>query len=269
MLSRRTVLHSLGASAALGLGLPSWAQNDLLAAIRSNGKIRVALEFGRPPWGFKDSQLKMTGSDMESAELLARDLGVKLEIVEVTGPSRVPFLQSSKADIVLSTFSITPERLKVIDFSAPYASAVQFIAAPKSMNVKSLADLNGKRVGVTRATTGDVEITKIAKERGIEVVRFDDESTNMTALASGQVDIVVQEPATIAAVAQRNPGRQIEAKFILTQFAVGIGLRRNEPALKAWLDQWVKGHMADGKLNAIYRKFHGSDLSEEVRKASA
>lgn len=92
MLSRRTVLHSLGASAALGLGLPSWAQNDLLASIRSNGKIRVALEFGRPPWGFKDSQLKMTGSDMESAELLARDLGVKLEIVEVTGPSRVPFL---------------------------------------------------------------------------------------------------------------------------------------------------------------------------------
>lgn len=269
MISRRTLLQSLGASATVGFGMPAFAQGDLLASIRSAGKIRVALEFGRPPWGFKDNQLKMTGSDMESAELLASDLGVKLEIVEVTGPSRVPFLQSGKADIVLSTFSITPERLKVIDFSAPYASALQYIAAPKSMEVKSLADLSGKRVGVTRATTGDVELTKIAKDRNIEVVRFDDESTNMTALASGQVDIVVQEPATITAVAQRNPGRQIEAKFILTQFAVGIGLRKNEVALKGWLDQWVKGHMADGKLNAIYKKFHGTDLPDEVRKAGA
>lgn len=267
MSSRRQIIAcALCASTVLLSLLPAHAQQDTLANIRSAGKIRVALEFGRPPWGFKDAQLKMTGSDMEAAELLARDLGVKLEIVEVTGPNRAPFLQTNKADVVLSTFSITPERLKVIDFSLPYASAVQYIAAPKSLALKSLADLRGKHVGVTRATTGDVELTKIAKDNNIEIVRFDDESTNMTALASGQVDIVVQEPATITAVAQRNPGRQIEPKFILTQFAVGIGLRKNDTALKSWLDQWIKAHMADGKLNAIYKKFHGTDLPEDVRK---
>jgi polar amino acid transport system substrate-binding protein len=266
---RHLIAGAILAGTTLLASLPSHAQQDTLANIRAAGKIRVALEFGRPPWGFKDTQLKMTGSDMEAAELLASDLGVKLEIVEVTGPNRIPFLQSNKADVVLSTFSITPERLKVIDFSLPYASAVQYIAAPKGVHLQGLADLAGKRVGVTRATTGDTEITKVAKDRGIEIVRFDDESTNMTALASGQVDIVVQEPATITAVAQRNPGRQIEPKFILTQFAVGIGLRKNDSVMKTWLDQWIKTRIADGKLNAIYRKFHGADLPVEVRKPAA
>jgi polar amino acid transport system substrate-binding protein len=117
-----------------------------------------------------------------------------------------------------------------------------------------------------RATTGDVELTKKAKDLGVEVVRFDDESTNMTALASGQVDIVVQEPATLTAVAARNPARQIEPKFIFTQFPVGIGLRKNDTELKGYLDSWVKGHMIDGKLNAIYRKFHGTDLPADLSK---
>ncbi|MDP9607185.1 UNVERIFIED_ORG: polar amino acid transport system substrate-binding protein [Variovorax paradoxus] len=268
---RRTLLASgiAGVLAGLLCGVaPAHAESGTLAAVRQSKTLRVALEFGRPPWGYKDERLKMTGSDMEAAELLAADLGVKLEIVEVTGPNRVPFLQTNKADVVLSTFSITPERLKVIDFSAPYASAIQIVGAPKSMAIKSEADLKGKRVGVTRATTGDVELTKRAKDLGVEIVRFDDESTNMTALASGQVDIVIQEPATLTAVAARNPQRQLEKKFIFTQFPVGIGLRRNDADLKAYLDQWVRGHMADGKLNAIYKKFHGTDLPAEIVKSS-
>lgn len=268
-LPRRTLLASGIAGLLAGLlcaAAPAHAESGTLAAVRQAKTLRVALEFGRPPWGYKDERLKMTGSDMEAAELLAADLGVKLEIVEVTGPNRVPFLQTNKADVVLSTFSITPERLKVIDFSAPYASAIQIVGAPKAMDIKSEADLKGKRVGVTRATTGDVELTKRAKDLGVEVVRFDDESTNMTALASGQVDIVIQEPATLMAVAARNPSRQLEKKFIFTQFPVGIGLRRNDADLKAYLDKWVRGHMVDGKLNAIYKKFHGTDLPAEIVK---
>ena len=270
MHTRRSLLASACVAACmLPLGAAHAADQNTLAAIREAKTLRVGLEFGRPPWGFKDEKLQMTGSDMEAAQLLASDLGVKLEIVELTGPNRIPFLQTKKVDVVLSTFSVTPERLKVIDFSAPYASAVQIVGAPKSMTLKSEADLNGKRVGVTRATTGDVELTKKAKDLGVEVLRFDDESTNMTALASGQVDIVVQEPATLTAVAARNPQRQLETKFIFTQFPVGIGLRKNDPALKTYLDDWVKKHMADGKLNAIYRKFHGTDLPAEVVKGTS
>lgn len=260
-------------SFALALSAPllmdgALADEGLLGAIRSAGKIKLALEFGRPPWAFKDEALKSTGSDYETAELLAADLKVRLEIVDVTGPNRAAFLQARKADVVLSGFSITPERLKVVDFSRAYVMAAIHLAAPKSMPIRSVADLRGQRVGVTRATTADAEMTRLAKDGGIEVLRFDDEATCMVALASSQIDIAAQEPSTVAAVAKRNPARQIETKFVLKQFPVGIGMRKDEPALKAWLDQWVTANLDNGKLNAIYRKFHGADLPAELFKSS-
>ncbi len=261
-MKRRTIITAalmtpfIGFSAALA--------QDALATIKSAGKIRVALEFGRPPWGFKDKDLKPTGSDYETAALLANDLGVELEIVEVTGPNRVPFLVGNRADVVISTFSITPERQKVVDFSVPYASAVQYVAAPKKVELRDKNDLDGKRVGVTRGTTGDTVLSKLDVP-GIEVVRFDDESTNMTAFASGQVDIVVQEPSVISRVAELNPSKQIEQKFIIAEFDVGIGMRKNDAALENFVNGWVKAKLADGKLNAIYKRFQGVDLSEKIK----
>ncbi len=79
-----------------------------------------------------------------------------------TGASRIPSLQTGKADLVISTLSITPERAKVIDFSLGYAVLRTVIAAPKSVNVKSLADLNGKTVGTVRGTTHDTQLTRKA-----------------------------------------------------------------------------------------------------------
>lgn len=263
-MKRRTLLIAAALVPFIGVG-SAFAQ-DTLAAIKAAGKIRVALEFGRPPWGFKDAELKPTGSDYETAVLLAKDLGVTLDIVEVTGPNRVPFLVSNRADVVISTFSITPERQKVIDFSVPYASAVQYVAAQKSLALADKKDLEGKRVGVTRGTTGDTVLSKI-EVPGIEIVRFDDESTNMTAFASGQVDIVVQEPSVIKRVAEQNPDKGIEQKFVIAEFDVGIGLRKNDTALKDYLDGWVKAKLADGELNAIYQTFQGVELSEKIRAA--
>ena len=88
----------------------------------------------------------------------------------------------------------------------------------------------------------------------------------MTALASGQIDIVLQEPSTLAAVAARNLARQIERKFTFVEFPVGIGMRKNDTTLKTTFDEWVKVNLANGKLNAIYKKFHGADLSPSILK---
>lgn len=259
---KRSVLRLACAAALFLSAVPAVAQ-DTYTSVKAAGKLRVALEFGRPPWGFKDAGLKPTGSDYETAALLAKDMGVDLDIVEVTGPNRVPFLIGNRADVVISTFSITPERQKVIDFSVPYASAVQYVAAPKTIALKDKADLAGKRVGVTRGTTGDAAVTKL-EVPGIDIVRFDDEATNMTAFVSGQVDIVVQEPAVIRKVAEQNPSKAIEPKFVIAEFDVGIGMRKNDAALADALNRWVRINLANGKLGAIYQKFHGVGLSEKI-----
>src|SRR5476651_102878 len=93
------------------LSLGAVAHADTLDDIRKAGKVRIAIDTAIPPFGMTDDKLQPTGSDVETAQLLAKDLGVKLEIVTTTGPTRIPMLQTDKADLVISTLSITPDQI--------------------------------------------------------------------------------------------------------------------------------------------------------------
>ena len=235
---------------------------DILAA----KKLRVAIDLGVPPYGMKDAALKSTGSDVETARLLAQDLGVELEIVPTTGANRVPFLQTNKADIVISSMSITPERQKVVD-SRCYA-AILAVGAPRSMTLTSAADLANKKVIATRGTTNDAELTKIAP-KDAQIIRFDDDATSITAVVSGQADIFATAPALLRTINDKAPAKQMESKFVMRLNMLGIGLRKNEPALKARLDGWVRDNLQNGKLNAVYKEFHGVNLPPEVQGPAA
>ena len=101
------------ALAALSLSFVS-AQADTLDNIKKAGKVRIAIDTAIPPFGMTDDRLQPTGSDVDTAQLLAKDLGVTLEIVTTTGPTRIPMLQTDKADLVVSTLSITVDRAKGI-----------------------------------------------------------------------------------------------------------------------------------------------------------
>ena len=111
-----------------------------------------------------DAQAKETGSDVETARLLAEDMGIPAEIVPVSGANRVPFLLSRKVDMVIASFSITADRKKVIAYSEPYGVIPVVISAPKSAAIKTAADLAGKSIAVARGTTAYIELTRIVKE---------------------------------------------------------------------------------------------------------
>lgn len=183
-----TVLRSLlgVAFAAVLFALP--AQADTLDDIKKAGKVRIAIDLAIPPFGMADDKMQPTGSDVDLARLLAKDLGVELEIVTTTGPTRIPFLQTNKADLVVSTLSITPERAKVVDFSVPYADHPSVVAGMKSDAIKQMSDLDGKKVAVVRGTTQDTDLTRQAK--GAQLVRYEDDATMALAFASGQVDVL-------------------------------------------------------------------------------
>jgi polar amino acid transport system substrate-binding protein len=249
----------------LGLASVSAQANDL-STVKSNKVIRIAIDLGAPPFGTKDATLKPIGSDVETAELLAKDLGVKLEIVPTTGANRVPFLLTNKADLVIASFSITPEREKVVAFSVPYAAIQAVVGAPKSMNIKSLKDLVGKTVISTRGTTNDLAITKQALP-GTNILRFDDDATSITAVASGQGDIFATAPPLLKAINKKSPGKNMEPKILLSTAMLGIGLDKKSTELKAWVDNWVRANLKNGKLNGIYEKYHGSPLPENVLSA--
>ncbi|MDB5473898.1 MAG: ABC-type amino acid transport periplasmic component protein [Devosia sp.] len=110
---------SCAVAAVLALSVPTMA--GTLDDIIARGKIQVAIDMGSPPYASTDAQGAPQGSDVETAQKIAADLGVELEIVPTTGPGRIPVLLSGQADLVVATFRITAERPNRWLFRAPTA----------------------------------------------------------------------------------------------------------------------------------------------------
>jgi len=248
----------------IGMGMTA-AHADTLDNIEKTKTIHVATDLAIPPSGMMDANMKPTGSDVETAQLLAKDWGVKLVFVQTTGATRIPNLQTGKADIAISTLSVTPDRAKVIDFSKPYAVLESIIAGRKDFNVHGVDDLKGKTVCVTRGTTQDVDLTKLANEKGFDVARYDDDATDVTAAVSGQCDLIATSATIVNQINRRNPKHQFEKKIVLNRFDLAVGVKKGEGPLLAKVNDWITTNLKNGKLNAIYKKYHGSELPPQMR----
>jgi polar amino acid transport system substrate-binding protein len=259
----KRVLSGIAVAAIAMIGLAQAANADALDDIKKSGKIRIAVDLGVPPYGMTDDKMQPTGSDIETAKLLAADWGLQFEHVPTTGAARIPSLQTGKADLVISTLSITPERAKVIDFSKGYAVLRTVIAAPKNIALKSMADLDGKTVGTVRGTTHDTQLTKEGP-KGMKLVRYEDDATEAQAFLSGQVDIFSTAELLVAPIDKKNPARQVEVKFVLDTFKLAVGVKKDEKRLLEEVDKWIATNLKNGKLDAIYKKYHGNGLPDVI-----
>lgn len=253
-----------GAIAALGLGatlslLAPFASAQTVADIKKKGEITVGMLVDFPPYGTMNTSNQPDGYDADVAKLLAKDLGVKLNLVPVTGPNRIPFLLTNKLDLLVASLAITPERAKQVQFSNPYAAATIVLYGDKKANIKAPADLKGKRVGVARASTQDVALTAIAPE-GTEIRRFDDDASGMQALISGQVDAIGASTTVAAQIAKRVPANTFEDKFILRQQQMGVAMRPDQAELLKTVNDFVAKNTANGELNKLYQKWLGTDM---------
>ena len=253
-----------GAIAALGLGatlslLAPFASAQTVADIKKKGEITVGMLVDFPPYGTMNTSNQPDGYDADVAKLLAKDLGVKLNLVPVTGPNRIPFLLTNKLDLLVASLAITPERAKQVQFSNPYAAATIVLYGDKKANIKAPADLKGKRVGVARASTQDVALTAVAPE-GTEIRRFDDDASGMQALISGQVDAIGASTTVAAQIAKRVPANTFEDKFILRQQQMGVAMRPDQAELLKTVNDFVAKNSANGELNKLYQKWLGTDM---------
>lgn len=262
VLTRKDFLRGVAAIAAFGgLGIHA-AHADQLADIMAAKKIRVALDNAYPPYGMLDTQMKLTGSDVEVSEAMAKDWGVNLEFVQVTGATRIPTLQSGRADIVIANLSVTAERAQVIDFTRPYSTIRAVVGAKTNLDIKSMEDLKGRVVSVTRSAVPDRNMTAAAEKFGFTVQRFEDDATTITAAVTGQADIVASSDAVITEISRRNSN--FKPKFEQASYNLAIGVQKGQPALLAKLNGWLTENFANGKLSAIYKKYHGADLPDHI-----
>jgi polar amino acid transport system substrate-binding protein len=265
---RRFLQSSTMAALAWTAFFPTRAAHaDQLDTIQQRGRIRISIDPAAPPYSAKDATLAFAGSEVDVAGLLARDWGLQLEIVPTNPASRIPYLLTDKTDLVISTLSITPERAKVIDFSVPYSGIQVIVAAPRKLAIARIDDLAGKSVAVVRGSTNDAELTRAAPP-GTNIIRFDDDATAITAILSGQAQTYCTAPALLAPVNARQPDLAMEPKLVVKTNLTGIGVAKNQARIRDRLDQWVRDNLRNGKLNAIYRKHHGADLSSDVARAA-
>jgi polar amino acid transport system substrate-binding protein len=248
--------HLLATAAGLALAcvFGSAHAQSALQAIEKNRLIRIAIPTDFPPYGFVGVDLKPQGLDVDMAALIAQKMGVRLELVPVTSANRIPYLQSRKADLVISTLGKNPEREKVIDFTAAYSPFFQAVFGPTSITVKSPADLAGKSIAVTRGAIEDQELTKVAPA-GTDIRRFEDNNATVSAYVSGQTQLVATGVSVAENMMQRNPGLRTEYKLLLKDSPNYIGVAKGEDALRAKVNAIIAEAKAAGELDQLAQKW--------------
>jgi polar amino acid transport system substrate-binding protein len=225
------------------------AHADALEDIHKAGVLKVGVFEDFPPFASAGADMSLHGYDIDVANLLAKSLGVKLTLVGITGQNRIPYLQEHKVDILLSVGQ-SPEREKVIDFTASYAPYYIAVLGPHALTVTSAADLAGKTIAVNRGTLEDSSLTEAAPKTA-DIKRFDNYNGVISAFLAGQVQLIAVGNDVGASVLARHPAIEPEQKFQLLSSPDHIALNKNEPAFKQSLDDAIAKMKADGTLNKI------------------
>ena len=257
MLKRLSIVTAAAiALAAITASVPAaQAQSqDALAQIKSRGKLLAGVKFDTPPFGFLDEKNEPVGFDLDIVRGVAKHIGVPVEFVKVTSPTRIPLLVSGNVDLSAASMTHTIERDKTIDFSITYYTGAQALIVHKSSTIHDLKDLAGKQVSVQQGTTLEKNIAKVAPDA--KVVAFKDYNSAWLALVQGRVDALTGSMNILQGFQKDNA----EYVILPDRFSVepfGIGVRQGDSGLRdainfALMDMWKSGEYA-----ALYKKwFH-------------
>jgi polar amino acid transport system substrate-binding protein len=261
-MKRRALLSALALGTAM-LTMSAATFADTLENILKTKTLRVAVPQDFPPFGSVGSDLKPVGYDIDTAKLIATELGVVLEIVPVTSANRIPYLTTKKVDLVISSLGKNPEREKVIDFSAAYAPFFNGVFGASNQQIAKVEDLGGKVVGVTRGAIEDLELSKIAPTNTV-IKRFEDNNTTISAYLSGQVSLIATGNVVAASISEKQPAKKLEVKFLIKNSPCYIGLNKDESKLLERVNAILAKAKQDGSLNRIADKWLKAPLPADL-----
>lgn len=243
------------AAAAVLAATGAHAQTALDNILKAK-EIKIAIPTDFPPYGSVGVDLKPQGLDIDMANYIAGKLGVKVELLPVTTANRIPYLQTKKADLVISTLGKNPDREKVIDFTAAYSPFYIAVFAPKTIAVKTPGDLAGKSISVTRGSVDDAELTKVAPPNA-EVRRFEDNNATVSAYLAGQVQTLATSAQVASAMMAKSPQMGTEFKFALKDSPNFIGVGKGEDKLRAKVNEIIAEAKKNGDLDKMAVKWLG------------
>lgn len=223
------------------------------------GRLQVASDIPYPPFEFTEpGSDEVIGFDVDLVKAIAATPGIGITDVEfIKQPFDTIILSVSQGrfDMSASSFSITEERAKQIDFSDGYFTATQSVLAKTGSGIRDLDDLRGKRIGVQRGTTG---ADLAATVQGAEVLRFEIIPDAFNALIAGRVDAVVNDYAVSAYEAAQRDGIEIVSRNPTIE-NYGFVFSKDNPALRDAFNAGLAEVRANGTYDEIYRKWFGED----------
>lgn len=197
--------------------------------------LRVAVPKEFPPFGYLRDGIP-EGYDIAIARMLALDMRVRLEIVPVASPQRLPFLQEGKVDLVIASLGKNPEREKVIDFSQAYAPLYIGVFGP--LPKTEGAPLKGKRIGVTKGSLEEEELVR--KVPDAEIVRYENSAAIIDAYLKNQIEYIAAGNVVIESIKDVHARDRTQRVLLLKDSPCYIGVRKNEPRLLARVNRFLQ-----------------------------
>jgi polar amino acid transport system substrate-binding protein len=241
---------------SLGFFNAAWA--DRFEEIISKGVVRIGVPLDVPPFGSQNVNREPEGFDVDMANMVAKALGVKLELTQTTAANRLPYLLTDKVDIVISVMGLTPERAKQIMFTAPYANTSLAVYGPKNITVKSAADLTKYKVAAAKGTTQELALSTANPKANI--MRTEDDATAAAAYLSGQAQLFSTNSIVAIDLAKKNPNKEFDLKFNIRRSPAHMGVKMGEHNLVRWLDSFIFFNTMNTELDKLHMKWLGRPM---------
>jgi polar amino acid transport system substrate-binding protein len=227
----------------------------LPAEVRSRGKWQIGVKCDTPPFGWQDTSGRNRGYDVEVARQFARwafGSATRVDFTCTTTASRIPTLESKRVDMIISTLTWTAQREQQIDYSVPYYGAVGRLLVRNDTTVGTLKTwMSGKKVASTSGSIYDRWIKNCFKATTFQLISSP--SAGVLALKNQQVDAFMYDDAFLVGVAANDPSTRLTVHRFL-DVPWGIGIRKGETSMKAWIDTAIRGMKARDMFWPIMRR---------------
>ena len=238
------------------------AADDSWERVKAKGKLEIGIDDAFPPMEFRNEQNELVGFDIDASRELGKRLGIKIVHIPTAWKGVVMSLKTGKFDIVWSAMSITEERKKEIAFTEPYIMEKQImVVRGDNQKIKSVKDLGkGHVVGVQLGSTSEEALAKLGTDFK-EIKRYDTNTTAFMDLKIGRIDALAVDELVGRYYLSQRPGEYRVLPEPLTSEPIGIGIRKEDVALKDMIQKTLDEMFADGTMKKISIKWFGDDIT--------
>ena len=234
------------------------AEARSLDEILKSGVLKMGVNPGLPPLAKYDDKNNLVGFDPDIGAKLAEMLGVKLELVKVGSPDRIPFVSTGKIDIVMGAMTRNVARQKIIDYTLPVHTEVFGALTTDKKPFKAVTDMNKSDVKLAQVR-GTMPADWAKKNLpNAKITLFDNYPDAMRAIAQGRADAIVDVVDFLGEHMNKNKNVkwQVVSKAIDTWYC-GIGIQKGNSSLQQWLNVAIYTMHKDGFVDATWKKWFG------------